>query len=415
MSHSPVNADVGPHQKTTLLRSLSLWQVTLYGLGVTIGAGIYVLVGATAGQAGIHAPISFFVAAIVMAFSAMSYAEFAGRVPLSDGSAAYVREGFGSDTIGLIVGLAVVFAGLVSAAAISIGSAGYIREFVDLPQPLLTLIVVLLMGAIASWGIAESVTFASIFTIVEVGALVAVVFFGIGAKPELLHELPRIFPITLDVGIWMAIAGAGLLAFFAFIGFEDIVTLAEETKNAEQVLPKAIFLTVGLAALLYFFVSAVAVLSVPLDALSRSRAPLSYVFSQSTGQSPAVISAIAIFATANGVIIQMIMASRVLYGLGNKGSLPAVFARVNARTRTPLFSTLVVTTAILILALALPLQSLAEMTSSVVLGVFVLINLALIRLKLVDERARDDIFTVPIWVPIAGMLSCLGLLAVGWL
>ena len=415
MSHTTTQNQTAYGGQPNLLRSLTLVQVTLYGIGVTIGAGIFVLIGTTAGRAGQYAPISFILAAIVMAFSAMSYAEFAGRVPLSDGSAAYVRKGFKSRNMGLIVGLLVVFAGIVSAAAISIGSTGYIREFIDLPVPLLILIIVLTMGAIASWGITESVSFAALITIIEVAALVIIILFGFGNKPEMVVELPRVFPSPLDIDLWMMVASAGLLAFFAFVGFEDIVTLAEETKKPETTLPLAIFFTLVVATLLYFLVATVAVLSVPIDELSGSSAPLSYVFTQTTGLPSALISGVAIFATVNGVIIQMIMASRVLYGLGKSGSLPRFFASVNSRTRTPLNATLFVVVLILTLALVFPLEGLAEMTSRIILVVFTLINLALINLKLRPAATQKDIFTVPLFVPIAGALTCLAMLASGFL
>jgi amino acid transporter len=383
----------------------------LYGLGVTIGAGIYVLLGATAGRAGIYAPVSFLLASIVVAFSAASFAELSARFPVSAGEAAYVRAGFQSGSLSLVVGFLVILSGVVSSAAIAVGSTGYLREFVDLPNAALVSIVLLMLGAIAAWGIMESVIFASLFTIVEVGALLAIVTVGIGSSPGLVFDLPRVIPPFADLGAWAAISSAGLLAFFAFIGFEDIVNLAEEVKRPERTLPWAIFLTLGLGTLIYFLVTSVAVLSVPIDELAASSAPLSFVFSHITGASPVVITSIAIVATLNGVIIQIIMASRVLYGLGKQGSVPSVFAKIHTLTRTPLIATGTITAVALTLALVFPLEGLAEWTSRIVLVIFAIVNLALLMLKRRGSTASDGSFTVKIWVPFAGFLTCLAFLA----
>jgi amino acid transporter len=155
-------------QPAILKRSLSLPLLVMYGLGVTVGAGIYVLIGASAARAGVHAPISFLIAAGVMALTAASFAELSARMPVSAGEAAYVRKGFQSEMLSLAVGLMVILVGTVSAAAIAIGSAGYIKVFVAIPSPLLIALVVLAMAIIASWGIMESVIFAGIMTAVEI-------------------------------------------------------------------------------------------------------------------------------------------------------------------------------------------------------------------------------------------------------
>ena len=396
---------------TELRRALSLPLVVLYGLGVTIGAGIYVLLGATTAKAGIHAPVSFVLAAIVMTFSAASYAELSTRFPVSAGEAAYVRAGFKSIWLSTAVGFLVIASGVVSSAAISLGSTGYIREFVDVPATWLVIIVVFTLGTIAAWGIMESVLFASLFTIFEVGALLWIVAIGVSDNPSIMTEIPRILPPIGDATAWAAIASAGLLAFFAFIGFEDIVNLAEEMEHPEKTLPWAIFLTLGLGTLIYFMVTVVAVLSVPLDELAASEAPLSFVFGHISGMSPVVITVIAIAATLNGVIIQIIMASRVLYGLAKQGSAPTIFSRVNSWTRTPLWATAAVSAIVLTLAILAPLEGLAEWTSRIVLVIFVMVNGALFLLKLKRDYAQPAHFSVWIGIPVLGFLSSIALLA----
>ena len=395
-----------------LRRSLSLPLVVLYGVGVTIGAGINVLLGATAGKAGIHAPVSFAMAAIVMAFSAATFAELSARLPVSAGEAAYVRAGFGSAGLSLLVGCLVISSGVVSSAAITVGSIGYIQEFLDLDRYVLVPVILLFMGGVAAWGIKESVTFASLFTLVEAGALVAIIVLGLMDRPEILSNIPKVFPSPTDLPAWTAISGAALLAFFAFIGFEDIVNLAEEVEQPARIMPLAILITLVVGTVLYFLVAAVAVFSVPLDELAASQAPLSLVFGQITGASPILITAIAIVATLNGVVIQIIMASRVVYGLGKQGSFPAAFASIHPRTQTPVIATGTVVLVVLVLAMAFPVDRLAEWTARIVLVIFSLVNGSLILLKARKIPAPDGAFTAPFWVPVGGLLTCLALLAI---
>lgn len=395
------------------MRSLSLPLAVLFGLGVTVGAGIYVLIGATAGRAGMHAPIAFLLAALVMAPTAASFAEFSSRMPVSAGEAAYVGAGFGSAQLARLVGLMVIIVGIVSAAAIAKGSAGYIREFVDLPALLIVAVVVILMGAVAAWGILQSVLLASAMTVIEVAGLVAVVYFGVVNTPDFLARLPE---VTAGLGQSAVVAGvlsASLLAFFAFIGFEGLANIAEEVKEPQRNLPRAIFLTLGISTFFYIIVVWIALISVPRDELAASSAPLSLVFQRVTGASPAAISGIAIVATINGIIALIVMASRVIYGMADRHMLPAVLGSVHPRTRTPINATVLVSAAVLILAIAFPLESLAEATSRLTLVIFALVNAALVMLKRRAEPTPAGCFTVPITVPIAGCLLCLALLAGG--
>jgi len=348
--------DAQPGSELRLRRALTLPLVVLYGLGVTIGAGIYVLTAATAARAGIHAPLAFVLAALVMAPSAGSFAELACRLPVSAGEAAYVRAGFRSNGLSLLVGLMVVAAGSVSAATVSVGSAGYIREFILLPDLVLIPLTIVAIGAIAAWGILESVTFAAIFTLIEIGGLVLVIAGGFASDPEILVRLPDVVPSLGDTAAWIGVASAGLLAFFAFIGFEDLVNIAEEVKRPERTLPRAIFLTLIITTLAYALVVSIGVQMVPPEELGRAKAPLSMIFERATGFSPAVITLIAIVATLNGGLINLIMAARVIYGLAKQNSLPAGLGRVNRITRTPLRATVLVTGIVLLFALAFPLE-----------------------------------------------------------
>ncbi|MCC3306453.1 APC family permease [Sneathiella sp. HT1-7] len=397
-----------------LKRRLTLPLLTLYGLGVTIGAGIYVLVGTTAARAGIYAPISFLVAASVVAFTGFTYAELSTRHPVSAGEAAYVRAGFNSNLLTLIVGLLVASSGIVSSAAVSIGAAAYVGEIIPLSPTLLTIAIILIVGVIAAWGILESVFVAAIFTVIEIAGLGLVIYFGVSAEPEVLLNIDTLLP-PLDGVIWGGIISASLLAFFAFVGFEDIANVAEEVIEPHRNMPRGIILTLLIATVLYFLVVSVVVLVVPIADLAGSAAPLALVFESAGSTASGIFRLIAIVATTNGVLIQIIMASRVIYGLSVQKSLPSFLSAVNPVTGTPLTATAVIVVLVLIFATLLPIAQLAEATSTIVLIVFSLVNLALIRLKLTGEQPTEGVFIVPLWVPIMGFLTSISLLLSGLL
>jgi amino acid transporter len=403
----------GGAKPAQLKRSLNLVLLTLYGVGVTVGAGIYVLVGSTAGRAGIYAPVSFLIASVVVGFTAFTYAELSTRFPVSAGEAVYVRQGFGSTHLALLVGLMVIGSGIVSSAAIAIGAAGYIQQFVAIPQNVLVVVVVALLGLVAFWGIVESVAIAAVFTVIEVGGLVFAIYHGVEIEPQLLAKLPNLIP-PLEVATWSGIGAASLLAFFAFVGFEDMANVAEEVKDPRRTLPVGIILTLFITATVYFAVTLVVVLVVPLDELANSPAPLSLLFRHSAWAGK-VFSAIAVFATINGILVQIIMASRVLYGLSQQVRLLAIFGQVNAVTHTPVVATLAIVTAISVLALFFPIAKLARSTSMIVLMVFVLANAALLHIKRRRSDGAEEHFSVPIWVPAMGLLSSLALLTMWFL
>jgi amino acid transporter len=395
-----------------LVRSLTLTHAVLYGLGVTIGAGIYVLVGLAAGRSGMHAPLAFIIAALVMAFTAASFAELGTRMPVSASEAAYVHAAFGLDWLTLGVGLLVVTTATVSAATISVGSAGYVSAFVPIPAPWIISGVVLAMGGVACLATVQSVTFAGVMTVIEVGGLVLIIVAGLGHGADVVTRLPEIWPSSGDTTAWIGIAGTALTAVFAFIGFEHLVNIAEEMKEPNRTLPRALFLTLGVTALLYGLVVWIAVVAVPPQELARSSAPLALVFERLTGLPLITMSAIAIVATLNGIIVHMIMIARVIYGLADQGSLPKALTRLNPVTRTPVPATAIGVGAILVLALAVPLAGLADLTAGLTLAIFTVVNLALIRIKSRNEAPALGTFICPRWVPFAGLVSSVLLIVV---
>jgi APA family basic amino acid/polyamine antiporter len=394
----------------TLKRVIGLPLLVLYGLGITIGAGIYVLVGAATADAGLYAPAAFLLAAFVMAFSALSFAEFSGRVPESAGEAVYVEAGFGWPWLSLLTGLSIVAAATIAGAAIALGCAGYVNALLDVPRPAIVAVIVLSMGALAAKGIQESVSFAGILTVIEVLGLAVIIYAGFRADPGVLAKLPASIPPLDDNAALTGVLAAGLVAFFAFIGFDDVVNLVEETKDPRRTMPWAIVISLVLVTVIYVLVVLVAVTALPLEDLAKSEAPIGLLFERLTGLSPVTITLIAIVATLNGVVIEIIMAARVVYGLSKKGRLPARLGAVSAATQTPLLATGLITAVMLLLALFVPLDALVEATSEVILAVFALVNVALVIVKVRGDAPPDGIFTVPMIVPLIGAVTCVGLL-----
>jgi APA family basic amino acid/polyamine antiporter len=391
-----------------LRRRLTLPLLTLYGIGITIGAGIYVLIGAVAGHAGVHAPWSFLLAGVAMALTVGSYAELATRIPVSAGEAAYVRAAFQSRFASTLTGLLTILIGVISSATVAIGSAGYIGQFVTLPQGVIVALVLLALGAVAAWGILESVLLASLFTLIETGGLLVIIVAGLHAKVPIAGALalPPLDPAALS-----GIAYASLLAFFAFIGFEGLANVVEEAKAPHRDIPRAMVLTLAISTALYLAVAAVAVSAVPPAQLAASPAPLSLVFRALAGISPSTISAIAIVATLNTILAQMTMAARIVYGLARQGDLPKRVGHVHPTTGTPIVATVLIVAATLALALLVPFERLAESTSLATLLVFALVNLSLLRLRLRKVHYLGPHVRVPLWVPAAGLVVCLAMMA----
>jgi Amino acid transporters len=404
-----MSIESGIERSTGLKRRLGLPLLVLYGTGITIGAGIYVLIGAVAGHAGAYAPWSFLLAAVVMGFTVASYAELSTRYPVSAGEAAYVRAAFQSRLFSTMTGLLTVVIAVISSAAVALGSAGYIQQFVDISRSLLVITLVVGLGAVAAWGILESVLLASVFTLIEAGGLVAIVVVAVGVDLPIMATLANLPPF--EFGALSGIAFGSLLAFFAFIGFEDLANVVEEAKEPHRDIPRAMVLTLLISTILYVSVAAVAVSAVSIERLSMSPAPLSLVFREIAGVSPATISVIAIVATLNTILAQMTMAARVIYGLAREGDLPGILAQVNPRTGTPLVATVLIVALIIPLALVVPFAWLAESTSLATLAVFALVNLALLRVRHRRVQSHGPHVTVPIWVPAFGLATCLAMIA----
>ncbi len=384
-----------------LKRRIGLGLLTAYGVGVMIGAGIYVLVGAVVGDAGIWAPLSFVLAGIIAAPTALSYAEFSTRLPEAAGEAAFVGQGLRSQAMALLVGLAIVAAGTVSAGAVLRGGVGYLVQAVEIDPVLAIVLLGTALTVVAVLGVLESLSLAAVFTVIEVTGLFLVIWAGTTAAPSGDFTVPQ--PMVLPgVGV------AAVLAFFAFIGFEDIVNMAEEVERPEHTLPRAILLSLAITSAIYALVTFAAVRAVPVEPLSQSTSPLVLVWQTARGGEGDFLSGIAVFAALNGVLAQIVMASRVLFGLGKRTPALSLFHHAHPRLGTPVLATLLIGVVVVLSAIYVPFATLAELTSAILLAVFVLVNLALILQK---RRAPQAVFRVPMAVPVLGLVLSAGALA----
>ena len=391
-----------------LRRSLSLPLVCLYGLGNILGAGVYVLVGKVAGEAGYLAPVAFLLASVIAGITAFTFAELSSRYPLSAGEAVYIQQGIGIKNLSLGVGLLIILTGIVSAATIANGFVGYLAVFIELPDWLVIIGLLFSLCLIAIWGISESVTAAALITLLEVGGLVLILYVVAPAFTDLPQRQIDFIPDT-DTDTWSGIFSGAFLAFYAYIGFEDMVNVAEEVKRPQRNMPLAILFAVLFATVLYIAIAISALLVLTPAELNQSDAPLATVYERATNSSPWVISIVSLFAVVNGALIQIIMASRVCYGLSNQNWLPDFFGKVSTKTRTPINATVIIAIAIIVAALWFPIVTLANATTYLLLVVFSLVNFSLIRIKR-GSGSVENIFEVPIAVPITGLVTCVAFL-----
>jgi len=397
-----------PHVGTpTLRRALSLPLMVLYGLGTTIGAGIYVLIGGVGGAAGMYMPISFLLASLMAGFTAFSFAELTARYPKSAGEALFAHEGFGKRWLALAVGLSMTAAVIVSGGAIVRGFTGYLQSVVAAPEWLVIISLILVLGLVAAWGIMQSVLVAAILTVVEIGGLLSVIAVGAGALGDLPTRYTELLP-PFDGLAWSGILTGAILAFYAFIGFESMVNVAEEVKDVRRNLPRAIILTLGITTLLYVSLALIAVLLVPPAELALQRAPLAYLFEYGIGHETPVLRLVGTFSALNGAFIEIIVAARIIYGLSAQGWLPIHLSLVHPRTQTPLVATALVVIIMLLFALFVPIEDLAAATALITLAIFSIANLALIAIKRRQPVVAGAGLVVPLWVPVAGFIVSAG-------
>ncbi len=385
-----------------LKRNISLSLLTFYGLGTIVGAGIFVLTGVIVGKAGIYAPLSFLFAAIVAAPTAHTYARLSSRFPKSAGEAVYVEHAFNNQLFTNLTGALVVVIGIISAATISRGFVGYVDYFVDTPDTIVTVGFVISLGALAAFGVMASVLTASVIAIISITGLLLVIYGGLDSFAS--GHANELIALNSDLAIGAGFAGVmagAFLAFYAFIGFEDIVNMAEETVDAPRTLPLAIYFSLVGAATLYVLTTVVAVTTVPLEMVADDPAPIARIIEYHDIFNPELIAIISMLAVVNSALVQIIMASRVIYGMSRLGRWNALLGELNPRTQTPVYATVLASAVVLVLATTLNLTALAGLTSAVTLVIFCAINIALI--KLGDNKSS----IVIAWI---GAILCIALL-----
>ncbi|MGQ0674646.1 MAG: APC family permease [Rhodospirillales bacterium] len=391
-----------------LRRVLGVPLLVGYGIGVIVGAGIYVLVGEVVSVAGNFAPLSFLLAGALAALVAICYGDLAARFPEAAGAPAYVQEAFGSSALSRAVGAGVAAVVATSTAALARGSVGYVQVFLALPGASIAGALCVVATAIACLNVRQSVALAAGMSAVEVGGLLLVVAAGWSDLPgpgDLAAALPSLGASFSSGGV----AAGMFLAFFAYIGFENMANMAEEARDSRRTMPQAMFISLAISTILYLLVVGVAAAVMRGGGPAAGAAPLLAVGQRTGWYSPAVFAAVALIAVSNGVLIEIIMLSRLFYGMARRGWLPSWLCAVDARTATPLRATLVAGAVVLALTLALDLGALASAASAATLLVFAVVAAALWRLQYSGSPARG--FAAPRFVPPLAAALCLALAA----
>mgnify|MGYP003971960251 FL=1 len=373
-----------------LKRHMGLFQLTMYGVGLTLGAGIYVLIGEAAGFAGNSMWISFGLAAIVAIFAGLSYAELTTLFPRAAAEYVFVKNAFKSEFIGFLIGWLTAITSMIVGATVALGFGGYFAQFLDIP---ITLSAISLLGGlslVSFIGIRQSAWANTIFALVTITGLGIIIFLGFTyevTEPVDYFESP-----TGMTGIILAF----VLIFFAFIGFEDMANVAEEVKRPKKTLPRAIILSIIITAAIYILVSLSSVRILNWDDLSQSAAPLADVATRGLGiEGGITMSAIALFATASTVLITLVAGARILYGMAKSGSLPSIFSRVHSKTGTPWVAVIGIFVTSVTFAFIGDIVIVANIVVFAIVITFAMINLSVILLRYVRP---DEIrpFRVPL-------------------
>ncbi len=402
---------------TSLKRAISLPALVFYGLGTMVGGGFYALLGQVAHSSGMAVPLALAGSGLLAFLSALSFAELSRRYPVSAGPVRYVQAAFGSSRFAAMIGFMVIATGVVSAATLSVATINFVRDFWEPEYPLWAMAALIVcMGLIAARGIGESVFVIVTITALEVGALIYVFAVNADVLAQAPERIAEFSPGHVLNSGWTGVFAGSFLAFYAFIGFEDMVTMAEEVRDVRRALPLGILISVVLATALYVAVSVVAVLAVPVEQLAQSRTPVAELVRSEGGLSVAGLWLVSVLTGINGALVQILMASRVIYGMAGSGQLPAAIGVVNPRTRSPLRATALVTALILALALFFPLATLARITSAIMLFIFASVNLALWYIQKTPETGPQSGLNLPRAVPLFGFLATVGILLFqGWL
>lgn len=369
-----------------LERSLGLLEITLMSIGIILGAGIYVLIGKAAGLAGDAVWLSFIIAAIVASFTGLSYAELSSRFPDAGAEYIYVQRSFGRDPA-WIIGWLIIAGSVIGGATVAIGFANYFAGLFGTSVMPIAFGAILLCGIIVLIGIQETAFFTILITLIETVGLVIIMAIGLPQFGEAIDY------VQMANGI-EGVIKAGVLIFFSYLGFESIARLAEETEKPRKNIPRAILLSIAFTTVIYILVGIAAVSVIPPAALAESGSPLADVAKTWLGQeSFLLLSLIALFSTFNTILIMLLTASRMVYGIADEHALPNVFQVVSEKTRTPWVATIAVTASAILFLFLGDVEVVANLTNFTVFAVFISVNAALIYFRF-NKPARKG-FRVP--------------------
>ncbi len=413
-----INLKIGS-KEPRLERNINLFEAIIYGIGIILGAGIYALIGKVVGVAGNTAWISFLIAAAIASLTGLSYAELASTYPKSAAEYTYVSKAFPNQkAFSFIVGWVLIFSGLFTIATVALGFGGYFIGFFAW-DPLVSIIIVAIvligiLSVVNFIGIEESTKLNIVFTIIEVGGVVLIIVLGFMNFGSVNYFE---FPIAGTSNIIFVLLSAAALIFFAYIGFEDVANMAEETEEPKKTIPRALLISILVTTILYVLmaiavVSTISSLGLTLEQFAALPNPLTVIAETFLGVGGGLTMAvIALFATANTVLIILIVTSRMIYGMSKGGALPKAFSKVHKKTKTPwvaIIFTMVVAMGFIFFG---DIEVVARVTVFSVFLIFFLINIILIILRKTRPdierpfKVRPNIGWVPIF-PVIGAITC---------
>ncbi len=386
-----------------LKRALGLTEATVCGIGIILGAGIYALIGKAAGMAGNATWIAFVIAAVVAGLSGLSYAELSAVFPKAGAEYEYTKNAFGKK-LAFIVGWMIALSGIIGATTVALGFGGYFEGMFGTPILLAAIALVVLLSLVIAYGVKEAAWFAMVGTLFEAGGLLVVILIGIPYFGSVDY-----FEIPSFDGIFAAAA----LVFFAYIGFEEMTRMAEEVKNPEKNMPRALILAVAITTIFYILVAIAVVSVMDFNVLAESNSPLADVVSKAwSSDAFFAFSIIALFATGNTVLLIMMAASRIIYGMADSGALPKPVSYVSPSRRTPWTAIAIVGILTMGFFMVGDIQEVANLTNFTVFATFLVINAALIKLRY-DRRDIKRPFKVPVnvgWFPVLPALAIISTL-----
>jgi basic amino acid/polyamine antiporter, APA family len=401
MATSSKDADVARTEgevDTRLRRTIGGALLFLFVLGDMVGGGIYALVGEVGGEVGGAIWTAFAVSAVLALLTALTYAELVTKYPLAAGAALYTHKAFRAHFVTFMVAFAVLMSGLTSAGALARAFAGdYFGEFLTWPEVAVAVGLLAVVMLVNLWGISQSVRINALFTLIELAGLLLIVAIGVVAFGDPGTDVGRNFTFKSGTSPFFAIVAGVTLAFYALIGFEDSANVAEETRRPSRAFPRALVGGLLTASAIYIVVSFMASMVVETGKLANSSAPLLEVVKEGPlGVPPKLFSAIGLFALTNGALINMIMASRLLYGMARQRVLPGIFDRILPGRRTPWVAIVFTTAIVMVMVAVSDLEQLATTTVMLLLAVFVVVNVAVLVLR--RDRVEHEHFRT--WAPL---------------